>query len=410
MKNIFIIDEYISSQKNGIGTFLRELLFCFKDSDNKVNLISFNAGVDEFSITKEKEITNYLFPVFKYGHFLEHYKIIEKFFRLYIQDSMDNVFFINHSPSADFIESIKNSHPLSKVIFTIHDFGWTGLLLGDLEEYKRIIKHHNDNEANDIPALNIFHQEKRMYEAADRIICLSVDTYNILRTVYQIPENKIVLIPNGLRFSRIRRSLNGDTKKNIRLQKRINENEKILLFIGRPTMQKGVFELINAMSHILKEFPSAKLVIVGDGNEVSMKEIVNASSQVASSVIVTGQLNRKEVQEWLSIADVGIISSYYEQCSYTAIEMMMYGLPIVASDGLGVRNMFVNEINAIMAKIENRKKPNEYQKNLVKSIINILSSPDLSERLGKGAQKTYYSNYTDKKMKINYKKLIEAIR
>jgi len=409
MKNIFIIDEYISSQKNGIGTFLRELLYCFQNSDNIINLISFNAEVDEFCITKEKEIINYLFPVFKYGHFLEHFKIIEKLFRLYISDSTNNVFFINHSPCADFIESIKNTHPLSKVVFTIHDFGWTGLFLGDLEEYLRIIKRNSGKEAKDITALKVYHQEKKIYELADKIICLSSDTYYILQTVYQLPENKISLIPNGLRDSGNVKSCNGKIKKNIRTLKRINENDKILLFIGRPTLQKGVFELIKAMNHVFKEFSNVKLVIVGDGNEVSMKEIVNASSQVASSVIITGQLKRKEVEDWLNIADIGIISSYYEQCSYTAIEMMMYGLPIVASDGLGIRNMFVDGFNARVANIQDKKNSKQYQINLAESIINLLKSPDLCESLGKGAQKTYTTNYTIKKMKSKYKKLIESL-
>lgn len=74
------------------------------------------------------------------------------------------------------------------------------------------------------------------------------------------------------------------------------------------------------MHIVLREYPNVKLVIIGDGDEVSIKEIINASSQIASSIIITGRLNRKDVKEWLTIADIGIIPSYYEQCSYVAIE------------------------------------------------------------------------------------------
>lgn len=116
-----------------------------------------------------------------------------------------------------------------------------------------------------------------------------------------------------------------------------------------------------------------------------------------------------EVEEWLAIADIGIISSYYEQCSYTAIEMMMHGLPIIAPDGLGIRNMFIAGINAKVAKTDNGKKANIYRKNLANSIIYLLKSPDLCGNLSKGARKTYNDKYTIREMKANYKKLIESL-
>lgn len=395
----------MSSQKNGIGTFLRELLFCFKNGGNKINLISFNAEVDEFCIIEEREIMKFLFPLFKYGHFLEHSKIIKNFFKFHIPDSENNVFFINHSPCADFIQSLKETHPKSSVIFTIHDFGWTELLLGSLDAYKRAIK----SSSKDTPELKVYHQEKRIYELADKIICLSPDTYNILKSIYKVPEVKISLIPNGLRFQKKANLLNKNDRNDIRTQKNIDVDTKILLFIGRPTAQKGIFEVIHAMKMVLKEFPKTKLAIIGDGNETSMKEIINASSQIAASIIITGQLNRAELVAWLTIADIGIISSYYEQCSYTAIEMMMSGLPIVASDGLGIRNMFIDGVNAKVAKIGNRKKAKQYQKNLADSIIHLLRSPGLCDDLSKGAIKTYNEKYTIKEMEAKYKKLVKSL-
>ncbi|WP_286833657.1 MULTISPECIES: glycosyltransferase [unclassified Proteiniphilum] len=404
MKNIFIIDEYISSQKNGIGTFLRELLFCFNNSGNHINLISFNADVDEFCIIEERVIKKYLFPVFKYGHFLEHFKIIKIFLKLYIPDSPNNVFFINHSPCADFIQSLKETHPKSSVVFTIHDFGWTGLLLGSLDAYKRAIK----SSSKDTPELKVFHQEKRIYELADKIICLSPDTFNILKSIYKVPEVKISLIPNGLRLQKKANLLNKNDRNKIRIQKNIDVDTKILLFIGRPTAQKGIFEVIHAMKMVLKEFPRTKLAIIGDGNEVSMKGIVNASSQIASSVIITGQLNRAEVEEWLTIADIGVISTYYEQCSYTAIEMMMHGLPIVASDGLGIRNMFVDDVNAKISKIDHRKRPKIFRVNLADNIIHLLKSSDVCQKISDEARNTYNEKYTITEMRKGYKKLIES--
>lgn len=132
MKRIYIVDEFKSSQKNGIGTYIDELLYCLKGNWFEINLISFNTEEDEFCIIKQNEVTRYLFPVFGNGAFLDFPQITKKFFSLYIPDSTDNVFFINHSPCSVFILSLRESHPKSKVVFVIHDFGWTRNLMGDL--------------------------------------------------------------------------------------------------------------------------------------------------------------------------------------------------------------------------------------------------------------------------------------
>ncbi|GHV16641.1 glycosyl transferase [Bacteroidia bacterium] len=411
-KNIYILDEYVSSQKNGIGTYLRELLYCFNSLEFNVCLIVFNAETEEFKILEEKSIKKILFPVMK-DHFIHLVGVIDKFLRLYIEDSSKNVFFINHTPCGDLLESLKIHFPLSKIVFTIHDFVWTMPLLGNLKEYNRILKKISVTTAGQASLymnsiFEMYKKDKKMFECADYIICLSKDTFSVLEHIYKINKNKIFYISNGLRDIKRRQisdiSQREDTKKSLHLRK----EDKILLFIGRPTRQKGIFDLLAAMPIVLKCHPNVKLVIVGDGNEVSMKKIVNTISPIATSVILTGQINRITLNKWLSIADIGVISSYYEQCTYAGIEMMMFGLPIVVSDGLGLNNMF-NNINAKIAKIGNRKHTKEYQHNLAKAIIELLQSSELCHKLGYEARKTYEWKYMNGIMKDKYKKLIVQI-
>ena len=61
MKHIYIFDEHQSSQNNGIGTYLQELLYCFNSLKYKICLIVFNAETEEFKIIKEKKIKKILF-------------------------------------------------------------------------------------------------------------------------------------------------------------------------------------------------------------------------------------------------------------------------------------------------------------------------------------------------------------
>lgn len=79
-------------------------------------------------------------------------------------------------------------------------------------------------------------------------------------------------------------------------------------------------------------------------------------AHISTKVTYTGHLERKELKKWYQMADIGVIPSYTEQCSYVGIEMMMHGLPIVTSDGFGLRDMFKDQGNAIVVPIGKRTK------------------------------------------------------
>jgi len=102
------------------------------------------------------------------------------------------------------------------------------------------------------------------------------------------------------------------------------------------------------------------------------------SKKFAAKVTYTGLNEKKEIRRWYQIADIGIIPSFSEQCSYVGIEMMMHGLPVVASDGFGVRNMFQDGVNAKVAKIGDRKNPKHFISGLTVAILELLFSESKS--------------------------------
>ena len=137
--------------------------------------------------------------------------------------------------------------------------------------------------------------------------------------------------------------------------------------------------------------------------------IFELNRQFAAKISYTGPIDKKELRRWYRIADVGVIPSFSEQCSYAGIEMMMHGLPIVASDGFGVRNMFQDGVNARTAQIGNRKKPKEFISSLTDALLELLSSESLCSDLGKSARQMYLSRYLPEKMFDKYKKLLDDL-
>lgn len=149
--------------------------------------------------------------------------------------------------------------------------------------------------------------------------------------------------------------------------------------------------------------------MVGADSNSRLETLLPKMNSTITRIIFTGLINKELLNKWYAIADIGIISSYYEQCSYTGIEMMMFGLPIIASDGYGIKNMFENGKNSIIAKIGRRENDKEFVLNLSNAIIELLHSEKLCIKLSMGAKETFENKYISHHMKEKYMDLISSL-
>lgn len=96
------------------------------------------------------------------------------------------------------------------------------------------------------------------------------------------------------------------------------KNNKILLYVGRVSLQKGAIDLINSFATVVKYFPKTVLVIAGEFESMLLQKI---NDEIRGNLVLLGTIPHKELCHWYQVADWGVIPSYYEQCSYTGIEM-----------------------------------------------------------------------------------------
>lgn len=373
MKNLYILKECISCSQNGIGTYIKQLIHCLSEEDISVNILAFNSDREVFEIEQKENIGYYHFPPFPNKDLNSNYLIIDKFLRLYIPDSSLNIFLFNNSPTSSLMKIIRRSHPLSRQIYAVHDMAWTSYLSGDLSLYLRLLKQREEKEVSRQYAnmWQSFNEEVKMCTYADRVLVLSEDTYNLLAGHYPLQKDKLVLIPNALakKYERWPKA----KRKKMKADMLLEADEKIVLYVGRMTELKGVFVYLEAFKEIVKKYPSCRLVMVG---AVPDWEYVQEKCwPVSTRIHFTGLISPDELEKWYQIADMGIFPSYTEQCSYVGLEMMAHGLPVVASDGFGVRCMF-NEQNAEIAKIGDRSSTKEYKKELIRCTVETLAGLD----------------------------------
>lgn len=418
-KHIFIIDEHVSSKQNGVGTYMRQLMSCLKSTNlDELALISFNAEQKDFSIQKKDGITHYEFPSFAGGDFLGYGGLSLPILRQYVEDSDNNVFFVNHSPCVKFLKQLRELFPKSKVVFTIHDQGWTAPLLGEPEYLKTLVDSRIQENLNrkSLPKFidkstrafvrKYFQEEQRMYRIADAVICLSPSTKQLVEKIYGISKAKLYLIPNGLGepISKHRPVM----KANARKQLNVSDTDKIFLFVGRPVKAKGIEVLLKSFENISHQYPECRLVITGECHQAN--NFVKLVPHSCSRVTFTGQIPQHAVALWYNAADFGMLPSYTEQCSYTGLEMMAYGLPVITTDGHGLVDMFRDGYNAIVTQIGDREDETFFVEGLTFAMDRALrlSDEDIQLYVRNGLS-SVHNQYTTMQMQNLYRSFLVTL-
>ena len=407
--NVFWFDELSSSKNNGIGTYRNILLpRLSKKPDIDLTLISLNCDVLDLKFAEKDGYKEFIVPNIAGGEWRNNGALILPVLRQYIEDSTDNIFMLNHSPCNDFAKMLKELFPLSKVTFTIHDQAWCSTLLGSYDLLQQILVEGIKPDALSTDAVEYVKQRAQqdieLFEMVDAVICLSETTRKVLAELYGIAKSKIHFIPNGYECSGTSRI----EKSAVRRQLRLRDDEDVMLFVGRPSANKGILPILLAMTKLLSSRPNLKCVFTG--SPAGLSKFWHVAGEIAPNIICIGQVPHQELCKWYSAADVGIIASYSEQCSYAALEMMEYGLPIVSSDGNGLCNMFTDGENACIAKIGNVFEPEPYAENLAKAIERTLSSPEeTKKRMASTNHRLLSSKYSTNSMIDSYAQLLQTI-
>ena len=161
---------------------------------------------------------------------------------------------------------------------------------------------------------------------ADRIVCVSQSVADFCRTRVGFPDDKLVVIPNGVDLARFA----GATPLNLALLG-VPAGRRALLFVGRLDRQKGLDVLLPAMPKLFEQLPLHDLVIVGDGPQRRELEILAGGD---ARIHFTGR--RSDVANILAASDLLILPSRYEGMPNVLLEAMAAAKPVVATRAEGV--------------------------------------------------------------------------
>jgi len=158
----------------------------------------------------------------------------------------------------------------------------------------------------------------------------------------------------------------------------VRENQRIL-YVGRLSEQKGVRYLIYSVPNILERFPSAKLVISGEGHLRKPLERFAESLGIEKSVVFLGFVSKKRLTEEYQKATLFISPSLFEPFGITLLDAALLGVPIVATQHTGALEIFSRGSVEITAPQDSKE--------LSKKIIHLLTNRRRREKMAELARR-----------------------
>lgn len=175
---------------------------------------------------------------------------------------------------------------------------------------------------------------------ADRIIAVSNHTKNCIIHDYGIPEDKIEVVHNSIEPSDIV-ALDTDNAYHYLSAMRAR-GYRVVVNVGRLTVQKGLPNLLLAAKQVLVRAPKTLFLIVGSGEQYYELMTMAADLGIGKNVIFTDFQRGKRLRDAFAIGDLFVMPSISEPFGLTPLEAISYGTPSLVSKQSGVSEVLRN--------------------------------------------------------------------
>lgn len=328
---------------------------------------------------------NYGVLLKNFGKMVPYGKHIVDFLRRqgYLPSTIDIIHL--QSPNlASIASELRSVYPQCKLITHIHSISWKGLINEHSQLFNRLYSEYYHQ--NKTLHTRVIGEDISVYKS-NSIICLTKCAYEFISRIYPSTVDRIRIIPNGLSDWGQGTARAYNAKEQCRL-----------IFVGTLSKGKGLDFILEAMNIAQERGVRLAIDVAGTCSDSVKKGIYSRYPEL--SISLHGRVERDELIALYRRADIGVIASLQEQCSYAAIEMCMMGLPIITTAVDGLDEMFEDEVNALkvpvhFSRIRGLFVDVDYY---AQCLVRLTQNERLRANLGQSARLLYLSHYTLEQM------------
>ena len=200
-----------------------------------------------------------------------------------------------------------------------------------------------------------------------------------------VPESKIEVVLPGLDLDAFGST---DQRSQTRNEIGVEDNEHLVLYVGRLRTVKGVEYGIRAFAKALEQHPNMKLALAGEGDQRKELESLSTELRIENNVKFLGA--RIDLPNVLSACDSVIMPSLAEGFPRVAIEAMASSKPIIATRVGGTPEAIIHNQTGILV-------PSKDIEAMADAIVNVANNSELATRLGDAARERTEQHYSASK-------------
>ncbi|MEM0481026.1 MAG: glycosyltransferase family 4 protein [Candidatus Aenigmatarchaeota archaeon] len=405
MNIAFFCYEYYPLLVGGLGTYAIEVTRKFKEFGNEVSVFTLNDGnLKTYEIWNGIEIHRPMLvdvmDIFPYvvKEDLRRWSWHLKFFA--------DIYTYNILSSTKFVNLLIKKEKRKFDIISFHDWlsAFAGIISKKNTNLPAVFHIHSVEEQRSLGSGSetIKEIEKLAAKHADKIITVSYSMKDFLISL-GYPKEKIEVVYNGIDTEKYSlKNVNWKLVEELRKRYKI-ENQTVIFFIGRLTWIKGVYNLIRAMSYVVKDFPNVKLIMLGKGE--SFNDLLQLRQQLGLEKYIeirSEWVSEEERIAHYALADLCVFPSINEPFGIVSLEAMSMEKPVV----VGAKN--VNGLKEqVIPSGENRcgvHVNGEDPQDIAWGIKVVLENLDEAKKWGKNGRKRVEENF---KIEYTVKKTLE---
>ena len=253
-----------------------------------------------------------------------------------------------------------------KTFDVIHAHDWltypAGLAIAKLSGKPLVVHVHSTefDRSGEHPNQQVYNIERRGMHGATRAIAVSMLTKNVCINRYGVAASKIDVVYNGVDLDPADAGVQP-----------IHSKDKIVLYFGRITLQKGPEYFIQAAKKVLEYMDDVKFVVAGSGDQAQRMIEMAASMGIGNKVLFTGFLRGRDIARVFAMADLYVMPSVSEPFGIAPLEAMSHNVPVLISKSSGVSEVLMHALKVDFWDIED----------MADKIIAVLRHPPLSRQL-----------------------------
>lgn len=256
-----------------------------------------------------------------------------------------------------------------------------GSLAGRLRRFPTLMTFHGDfNKPTAggrlIKRLRAATQGRFILGALDHTIALTSEDRDLL-VRWGVEPERITIVPNGIPLATYHPT-GEEARRDLMGRLDLSPDERPFLFVGRLVDQKGVPYLLDAIAIVVREHPSARFVIVGDGPMMAWSMRQCASMGLEESVTFAGRLPLEDLVAAYTSAVAVVAPSLWEGMPLVVLEANACGAPVVGSDIPGIRGLVENGRTGLLVP---PRRPDE----LARAVASLIETPGDARRMSAAA-------------------------